>query len=167
MAGILDFKGDISINEKISLKKQPLAYRKLVNFAEAEPVFPEFLTGMEMITLFTTAKKAVKHQEDYYLDSMQMKEYINEPLGNYSSGMLKKLSLVLAFVGDPAVILLDEPLITLDSNALKILNFWMCDKNEKEGTTFLLSSHQMLDMNSFGKLTELTVENRTVNYLRE
>ena len=55
IAGILAFHGDILLDESISIKKQPVAYRKLVNFAEAEPVFPDFLTGSEMIALFIAA----------------------------------------------------------------------------------------------------------------
>src|SRR3954464_11437178 len=58
IAGILAFDGDVVLNENISIKKHPVAFRKLVNFAEAEPLFPEFLTGMEMISLFAAAKEA-------------------------------------------------------------------------------------------------------------
>jgi ABC-2 type transport system ATP-binding protein len=46
IAGILSFEGDILLNNSISIKKQPVAYRKLVNFAEAQPILPVFLTGM-------------------------------------------------------------------------------------------------------------------------
>src|SRR4051812_35481785 len=63
IAGIISFDGDIVLDQNISLKKQPIAYRRLVNFAEAEPIFPEFLTGMEMIKLFISAKDAPVGQD--------------------------------------------------------------------------------------------------------
>src|SRR5687767_7459490 len=66
IAGIISFDGDIILDRSISLKKQPIAYRRLVNFAEAEPVFPEFLTGMEMIKLFVSAKEAPMGQDSYF-----------------------------------------------------------------------------------------------------
>src|SRR5687767_13415812 len=113
-AGIIDFDGDIFLDRHISLKKQPTAYRKLVNFAEAEPVYPGFLTGKEMINLFAAAKGSAPGQDEYFTESMQMSSYLHEPLGTYSSGMLKKLSIVLAFLGNPRIIMLDEPLITID-----------------------------------------------------
>src|ERR1700744_3718215 len=109
IAGMLAFNGDVLLNGAISIKKQPVAYRKLVNFAEAEPLFPEFLTGMEMIKLFASAKEAPAGQEEQFIGSMRMQNYIDRPIGTYSSGMLKKLSLVLAFLGKPKLILLDEP----------------------------------------------------------
>jgi ABC-2 type transport system ATP-binding protein len=144
IAGILSFQGDILLND-VSLKKQPVAYRKLVNFAEAEPLFPEFLTGRELIDLFASAKDAPAGQEQVYLESMGMGTYIHKPVGSYSSGMLKKLSLLLAFLGKPQMILLDEPLITIDTAALTVLYQWIADHHSKYGTSFLLSSHQILD----------------------
>ena len=164
VAGILSFDGDILLNNEISIKKQPVTYRTLVNFAEAEPVFPEFLTGNEMIRLFATAKNAPSAQEKYFIERMKMQSYIDRPLGIYSSGMLKKLSLVLAFIGNPKIILLDEPLITLDSESLKIFYNWIAEKHEKDGISFFLSSHQDLNRDGLFATRELLVENKTVKF---
>lgn len=144
IAGILAFDGDILLHN-ISIKKQPVDYRKLVNFAEAEPLFTEFLTGRELISLFAAAKDAPKGQEQPYLDSMGMNAYVDKPVGTYSSGMLKKLSLLLAFLGKPKLIMLDEPLITIDTAALEVLYQWISNHHREHGTSFLLSSHQTLD----------------------
>jgi ABC-2 type transport system ATP-binding protein len=144
IAGILAFNGDILLDD-VSIKKQPVEYRKLVNFAEAEPLFPEFLTGRELIDLFASAKDAPAGQELIYLESMGMNGYVHKPVGTYSSGMLKKLSLLLAFLGKPKFILLDEPLITIDTAALAVLYQWISDHHRQYGTGFLLSSHQILD----------------------
>lgn len=165
IAGILSFDGDIVLNSDISIKKQPVAFRKLVNFAEAEPLFPEFITGAEMIRLFADAKDAPKGQEQAYIESMGIQIYMDRPVGTYSSGMLKKLSLVLAFLGNPQLILLDEPLITIDAAALKILYSWMADAYRNAGTTFLLTSHQALDPLELPEAKELLVENQTLNFV--
>jgi ABC-2 type transport system ATP-binding protein len=160
IAGIISFDGDILLNQNVSVKKQPIAYRKLVNFAEAEPIFPEFLTGMEMIKLFASAKDAPKGQHEFFLDGMKMNAYVNEPLGTYSSGMLKKLSIVLAFMGNPEIILLDEPLITIDAESLKILYEWIEEKYQRNQVSFFLSSHQPLEVKELS--SELLVELQTV-----
>jgi ABC-2 type transport system ATP-binding protein len=162
IAGMLAFDGDIILNQSISIKKQPVAYRKLVNFAEAEPLFPEFLTGKEMIDLFASAKDAPAGQEQYFIESMKMQNYVNRPIGTYSSGMLKKLSLVMAFVGNPKLILLDEPLITIDTESLKILYRWISEQNRDNGVSFMLSSHQALDAGELPHAAELLVEGQTL-----
>jgi ABC-2 type transport system ATP-binding protein len=112
IAGVTPFEGDIQLAGQLSVKKQAVAYRRLVNFAEAEPVFPKFLTGRELIRLFRAAKNGPPNQEDFYLESLQMGAYVHESVGTYSSGMLKKLSLVLAFLGQPTCVVLDDPLTT-------------------------------------------------------
>ncbi len=165
IAGILSFEGDILLNNSISIKKQPVAYRKLVNFAEAEPIFPEFLTGKELIALFAQAKDAPPGQEQHYIETMQMQAYVNRPVGTYSSGMLKKLSLVLAFMGRPKLIMLDEPLITIDTISLKILNAWIAECYRQAGTSFLLSSHQALEHAELPIARELLVEGQTLKFI--
>lgn len=164
IAGILSFKGDILLNNHISLKKQTVAYRRLVNFADAEPIFPEFLTGKELVSVFASAKRASAGQEAYFIQSMQMQPYINQLVRAYSSGMLKKLSLVLAFMGNPEIILLDEPLITLDTASLKILYTWIAERHQRNGTSFLLSSHQALEPEALPAAQEILVQSQTLKY---
>lgn len=162
IGGLLSFEGQISLSSGIDLKKQSVAYRKVVNFAEAEPVFPEFLTGQEMIRMFVRAKAAKPEQAQYYLKSMQMQHYTDQPISTYSSGMLKKLSVVLAFIGQPELILLDEPLITIDNESLQVLYSWIVEKHQKDGTSFLLASHQEPEHESLSKAKVLLVENRSL-----
>ncbi|SHN10542.1 ATP-binding cassette domain-containing protein [Chitinophaga sp. CF418] len=164
IAGIIDFSGDILL-DNTSIKKQPVDYRRRISFAEAEPVFPEFLTGREMVALFMTARQAPAGQEAPYLESMQMQAYLDQPLGAYSSGMLKKLSLLLAFMGTPNLILLDEPLITLDTASLAILYDWIKERQQTQGTSFLLSSHQPLEQNTLSISGTLHVADKTVKWL--
>src|ERR1700679_3408108 len=95
---------------------------------------------MEIVKLFVSAKDALAGQEQYFIESMKMQSYVDRPIGTYSSGMLKKLSLVLAFLGDPKLILLDEPLITIDTESLKILYGWIHTQNRDKGVSFMLSS---------------------------
>lgn len=161
IAGILSFEGDIAIST-IYLKDHGVPYRKLVNFAEAEPLYPEFLTGFEMVDLFAKAKGAVSDQEETLIAEMGMKPYIHNPLGSYSSGMLKKLSLVLAFLGQPKLILLDEPLNTIDVESLEILYRWINEKYRNEKISFLLSSHQPLDELKLPGLKQINIQDKKI-----
>ena len=161
VAGILSFEGEIAVNN-VYLKNHGVQYRKLVNFAEAEPLFPAFLTGSEMIDLFAKAKNAILGQEEDLIAEMGMKSYIHNPLGSYSSGMLKKLSLVLAFLGQPKLILLDEPLNTIDVESLEVLYRWINAKYQNEKVSFLLSSHQPLDEVKIPGLKQISIENKKI-----
>ena len=164
IAGLTYFEGDIILNKGINSKKQSVAYRSAVNFAEAEPLFPEFLTGVELIKLFKKAKNAPKEQEDFYVESMGMTSYLHDPVRTYSSGMLKKLSLVLAFMGRPTCILLDEPLTTLDAESLPILYSWITNHTNQREMIFLISSHQIFAEELLPTAQEIIVENKTIRY---
>jgi len=164
IAGVTPFVGDIRLSGGPSVKQQPAAYRRLVNFAEAEPVFPEFLTGRELIKLFREAKNGPPRQEEAYLEGLRMTAYVHEPVGTYSSGMLKKLALVLAFLGRPTCIVLDEPLSTLDVDAIPVLFAWMAHQRA-QGTSFLLSSHQELTPTALPGLQRLLLADASLHRL--
>lgn len=165
IAGIIDFNGNIILDDKINSKTAIVAYRKLVNFAEAEASFPTFLTGLDLIRLFADAKEAKPSQIEYYVKGMKMNEYIGDLIGTYSSGMLKKLSIVLAFLGNPKIILLDEPLITLDTESVKIFYTWVKERFQSEQVSFLISSHQALELEIGIEVRTILVQNNTLKLL--
>lgn len=140
LAGILPCLGDVVI-DGISMRKDPVGYRYCVNFAEAEPFYPGYLTARDVLLFVGKTKGATKKQIDYYKKSLGIDWFYEKSCGTYSSGMLKKLSLALAFLGEPRMIVLDEPLITLDEATRKSL-FRLI--HEKSQTLFMLSSHQAL-----------------------
>ncbi len=145
LAGIIPCEGDICLNT-ISLTKDPIAYRRRVNYSEAEPLYPTFLTAKDLVRFVGKAKGATIDQQDQYCEALGVNEYFTNACGTFSSGMLKKLSLSMAFLGNPELIILDEPLVTLDERSRNSLLTLVNEKTGgKDPITILLSSHQMLD----------------------
>uniref|UniRef100_UPI0040486A52 ABC transporter ATP-binding protein n=2 Tax=Roseivirga sp. TaxID=1964215 RepID=UPI0040486A52 len=143
LAGLSPFEGQISLGE-IDLKKQPNTFKLKVNYSQSEPLFPEFLSGNEMINFFAKLKKAPRDQVEMLVKKLSVDAYADQACGTYSSGMTKKLSIVLAFLGDPELIILDEPLITLDTEAQKIVSQMIVEAHAK-GVSFFFSTHQDFD----------------------
>jgi ABC-2 type transport system ATP-binding protein len=77
------------------------------------------------------------------LQQLHVFDAYEKKLGTYSSGMVKKLSLTLAFIGNPKYILLDEPLITIDVSALEVICS-IVKKKFKQGISFIITSHQQV-----------------------
>ena len=161
IAGLIPFEGDILCKE-ISLKNKPLKYRQITSWAEAEPLFPEFMTGLDLIMLYRSIRKVPQSAADELISLFKMTEYVHQAVGTYSAGMTKKLSLVLAFLGNTPLVVLDEPLITLDPDALATVCNFILEKHNHNGTTFLLSSHQELGTGLLLSGRELVVKNRSV-----
>lgn len=144
MAGLIPFKGEIRLQETVSSHEHPVQFRRLINYAEAEPFYPAFLTGRDLLELYLNTKGGNRHLIGEIAERMGVHIFVNNPVSTYSSGMLKKLSLLLAFTGNPAVILLDEPLITIDTRTLAIL-YDLVRTWHAKGVSFLITSHQPLD----------------------
>ncbi len=141
LAGLIPFKGEILL-DGINLQQNPLTYRRLVSFAEAEPLYPEFITGVELVKFFQDLRKAATVQTDLLVNLFKMHRFLQMPIGTYSSGMIKKLSLLLAFIGRPSLILLDEPLATLDEESVHVMPELISAYNKEFKTCFIFSSHQ-------------------------
>ncbi len=164
IAGLHPFTGDIILNKKFSLKKQRQQYIKSVNYAEAEPLYPSFLTAEDLVKLYCYTKQGNINEARELLAQLHVYDSYTRPVVSYSSGMIKKLSLTLAFIGQPEIILLDEPLITIDTNAIDIICKIIKDKH-KEGISFIITSHQSIPSDQLLFTKRLAAENKTITNL--
>ncbi len=166
IAGLQPFDGNIVLNENIDQRKMPVMYRGLVNYAEAEPFYPTYLTGIDLIDFVGKMKNAKPEQVSDLMQYLEIESFTKNPTGSYSSGMLKKLSLVLGFLGNPELIILDEPLITLDVVATeKIASLIQIYYNK--GVGFLISSHQSKEMDTLPIKAQYLVENQTIKHISQ
>jgi len=164
LAGLIPFEGTININN-INIHKYKRLHRQMVNYGEAEPAYPDFLTGSELIHFYVSTKGGNKVQCMQYAEQLQLHNALQKQTGSYSSGMLKKLSLVLAFTGNPKWILLDEPLITLDTDAVQVI-LYLIEQAYNRGISFLLTSHQDVAFsNHHLPLQTLHLQNKTITAL--
>lgn len=144
IAGLKPYEGCITINDT-DIRKDRRSYTLSVNHAEAEPLYPDFLTGLDLLSFYQQTKGQNKPPDTKMLQQLGVTSFADRKTGTYSSGMAKKLSLALAFIGQPKWILLDEPLITLDVNTVAVLRDMLRQKSA-DGMSFLISSHQELEL---------------------
>lgn len=140
LAGIHPAKGEILLNE-ISLRDQPIEYRQKIGFSPAEPTFPEFLNLDDLLAFVAKAKSGTKDEINELKSLFGADAFSAFPIGGYSSGMLKKAALLLAFMGSPELLILDEPFTTIDSETQEHLTRLIIQK-AYTGTSFLITSHQ-------------------------
>jgi len=161
IAGLHPFKGSIILNDNLTIKKQRQQFLSLVNYAEAEPLYPSFLTAQDLVKLYCHAKKGDIQQTQQLLQQLHIYDAYKKPLGAYSSGMIKKLSLALAFTGNPQLILLDEPLITIDVDAVNIICS-IIQRMEEQNVSFIITSHQSVEQHQLSFNQTLLAADRTV-----
>lgn len=141
MSGMIPYEGEVTLNG-IDLKRQPVQYRKMISFAEAEPLYPSFITGSELVEYYQAVRKADNDKIQELIDFSGLRQQLKNPIGTYSSGMVKRLSLLLAFIGHAPIIMLDEPFATLDAEGINALPGLITDYHVRYGCSFIFSSHQ-------------------------
>lgn len=89
-----------------------------IGYVLSSPVVPEFLTAKEFLTFFLEINKdriSDIKDIDYYFDLVKIeKDDQDKLLKDYSHGMKNKMQMLINFVSDSKILLLDEPLTSLD-----------------------------------------------------
>ncbi len=88
-----------------------------------------------------------QEQIERLLQSFELLSAYDRSLSSLSKGMRQKLELVLAFLGSPKLVFLDEPTAALDPPSVFILRDFLTEK-KKEGITVLFSSHHLTEVES-------------------
>jgi len=162
VAGLLPFTGTVVLDNTYDSQRQPVDYRLRVNYAEAEPVYPDFLTARDLTSFVARAKRAPTGQVDQLADLLGVTAFWTQPIRTYSSGMLKKLSLLLAWLGWPQLVLLDEPLTTLDVETAARL-FGFVHEQVRQGVSVWLTSHQDVALTGLPIAATWQVSNGTIH----
>ncbi|ASJ00558.1 ABC transporter ATP-binding protein [Thermococcus gorgonarius] len=110
-------------------------FKRKVGVSFDPAAFPPLMSGREWLSLFAEYRGgSVKDVAD-----LLELDFLDRRVREYSSGMRKKLSLAQAFLGDPELIMLDEPLANLDFDSMgKVVE--VIDEF-RDGSSFLLISH--------------------------
>ena len=82
---------------------------------------------------------------DEVLDLVGLREVANKRAGGFSLGMTQRLGIAAAMLGDPPVLLLDEPVNGLDPEGIRWVRTFM-RQLASEGRTIFVSSHLMSEM---------------------
>jgi ABC-2 type transport system ATP-binding protein len=87
-----------------------------------------------------------KRRMNYMIKLLDVKHVINTPVRDLSLGERMKCKLIYALLHSPQVVYLDEPTIGLDVVAKDKLRDFIKTVNKRDGTTFILTTHDMQDV---------------------
>ena len=106
-----------------------------------EPRFHAHLTGRENLTILAAARgSAARERIDSSLDRVGMSARADDRVAKYSMGMRQRLGVAACLLGDPQLLILDEPMNGLDPGGMHDMRE-MIQSFVAEGRTVVLSSH--------------------------
>lgn len=103
------------------------------------------LTGRQNLKVMAAAARIPDSRVDEVLKLVDLEQAANKRAKSYSLGMKQRLSLAGALLGNPEVLILDEPANGLDPIGIAWLRGFL-RKLADEGKTILVSSHQLAEM---------------------
>lgn len=119
-----------------------------IGYQPESPGFPPFLTGREVLEYYAKLQgmnKAAAKEEAKRLLMLTGLDDSKTKTGHYSKGMLQRLALAQALIGDPALLILDEPTAGLDAVGRVEMIRLLC-RLKKEGKTIVINSHILSDI---------------------
>lgn len=133
-----------------SVLKEPDKVRECITYLPDEAGAYKNMTGIKylrfMAGLFATDIDTINACVERAKEICGLGDRLNDKIGSYSRGMIRKLLLARAVMTKPKLAILDEPTSGLDVlNALEIRKT-IKKLAQEEGMSFLLSSHNMLEI---------------------
>lgn len=132
--------GSIIKDEKLKIGYQP-----------ETPYFHGYLTAYEVLAFYAKIQKLPKANFEHHLksclDKVGLKNDMHRKVLKFSKGMLQRLAVAQALLGDPDVLIFDEPSAGLDVLG-RIEMKKLILKLKHEGKTILLNSHILNDVES-------------------
>jgi ABC-2 type transport system ATP-binding protein len=103
------------------------------------------LTARQNLRVITAAAGLKDSRVDEVLELVELTHAANKRTKGFSLGMKQRLALAAALIGDPQILVLDEPANGLDPIGIAWLRGFL-RKLADEGRTILVSSHQLAEM---------------------
>ncbi len=116
-------------------------YRKQIDYLPQIANFPGNLKVRELIKMIKDLRND-KGNEELLITTFSLQPHLDKKLSNLSGGTKQKVNLVLAFMFNSQLLILDEPNTGLDPNALIKLKE-LISKERAKGKTLLITSHVM------------------------
>lgn len=133
----------------ISVKESPTSVRRILGYVPQDVSVDGDLTGFENLLIASKLYFVPRPERGGRIGAalrlMGLEERAGDLVKTYSGGMMRRLEIAQSLVGDPEVLLLDEPSIGLDPGARREVWRHIRSLNKERETTIFLTTHDMVE----------------------
>lgn len=139
-------EGQITVNG-FSLKKDPLSAKASIGYLPSEPTAYMEMKGIDYLNFIASVygvdEDIFEKNVDYLSRRLDLKQHdLAIPIQNYSHGMQQKLCIMASLIHNPALWILDEPMVGLDAFTSQEL-IKMMREYAKRGKSCFVASHNI------------------------
>ncbi len=142
---IKESAGQVSV---LGGRAQDAKIRQQIGFLPENIMFYPQLTGTETLQYFARLKGASNQQVGTLLEQVGLSAASNKKVKTYSKGMRQRLGIAQALLGDPKLLILDEPTVGLDPIATQAL-YELIGRLRATGTSVIICSHVLPGVESY------------------
>lgn len=132
--------------------KESLKIREKVGVLHEKPSFPGNTSGLDYLgfvaQIYGFSKDGAKEQARDVLKEVGLSSFEKRPINGYSAGMKQRLGLAQALVGNPELVILDEPTANLDPIGRSEMLNKILELHKDKGVSFFISSHILPELQS-------------------
>lgn len=148
MTGLLQCEGEV-IAYGNSFRDREKYLQDIVYIFDRETLFAE-MTGYQVILDFSTFYGKYKKEEIYeVLKNVGLQGSENIKVKKYSLGMKQRLNIAKIILAKPKIVFMDEPFNGIDIDGVEYLISLINKMNKELGTIFVVSSHQVNELEKF------------------
>lgn len=116
--------------------------RAYIGYVSQDPAVYSDLTVEQNLSYFASLARADKRQVGEALEQVDLTPQRKQLVATLSGGQIARVSLAIALLGSPSILILDEPTVGLDP-VLRVQLWKLFRKLSEEGKTIIVSSHVM------------------------
>jgi len=143
---LLPTSGNAYFNQT-SLNDSITQFQSQIGYCPQFDALNDFLTGSEMLYLFARLRgipaKKIEPQVDNLISMIGLSKYANKTIKTYSGGNKRKLSLAVALIGLPPLLLLDEPTSGIDPLSRRKIWRTLGQIKDSKQSIVILTTHSM------------------------
>lgn len=153
--------GSISVGS-YSLRQQAMAAKRALGFGCAPERLPDLLTGRQCLEIYAAAKDLAAIDEDVLglMEEFKFLPMLDRFVGSYSLGTRQKLAVLLALLGEPALLVLDEAFNGLDPASALVLKRHLRARVAAGRCGVLLATHALDVVERYSDRAALLLDGR-------
>ena len=155
--------GDVLIDGR-SVARDPTGAKRGLGYACAPEELPELLTGRQCLEVYASAKGLCRVDPDVALlaERLRFRGWLDRCVDTYSLGTRQKLCILLALLGAPSLVVLDESFNGLDPASSLIVKRELQGRLAEGRCAVLLATHSLDIVEHYADRAALLLEGRIV-----
>ncbi|MBA5628774.1 ABC transporter ATP-binding protein [Moheibacter lacus] len=143
--------GKISLNN-LNFQSNPTEIQKKMGVVPQEYALYPTLTAFENLeffgSLYNLKGKDLKNRIESGLKKVNLMDYRNRPIKDFSGGMKRRINLLTGILHNPEILFLDEPTVGVDIQSREVI-LSILEELNTGGTTIIYTSHHLSEAQNF------------------